>query len=659
MGFTVVRGEDVDVEYLSRIDWVDEACYEPKYWGEAECTVARFVKNRRSFVFVVDADEDLVAGYINFFPCERGLYEDNLFACPTIRDDDITPDEVAPYRTDENHLFIISLAVHPDYQGGEVIKLLTNGFVTYLNDLQDEGYPITDIAGTAVSPHGKKALRNMLFREWRTLEDGNVVFLCDGNRLQKLLTREQYFKSYRDDLYVLIPMAEHEANLRVAHRLARDGVVAVGAEGPAREAEPGQEGSLTELLIDRLREYIAYECSNEVVRDLEFLDLGTFDFLHTTDEYACPVEGNPRLIEEVPGRRYQQASLAEYPGPDAGEEDLERQEIVIGDVRGHLVLAAHRKTHLFVLTIMFPGFPFSTTQMEDAVSFGYLKIRNPENPKEYIPLAEYLRKDLGLHGCGQAKCVDYLSNRPASDAEFQDILAAEAYNNMEVDYDISSEEIARMCRENQAQFADYQVYLSSRAIAYIQESFAETPEQRVGDFADYLFIVIMTLFQNAALAKVNIKVTNLLEADGDVSPHTKLAIDREYGKTIRFWEMQNFKYLSSQLESACIKEAFQNAELREAYDEHQSYLEHVVEVKAAITDARNGMIINVVATILAVISIEPFVIELLQRIYGLLGIEAEYASLSFNYGIFGGAAFALIVLLVLRRRNSYVQRRRM
>ena len=242
MGFRVFFGEDVDEGYLSNLDWIDETCYEPQYWGESDRTIARYRKNARSFVFVEDAESGKLAGYINFFPCERGLYEDNLFACPMIRDDDIVPDEVAPYRTDENHLFIISLAIHPQYQGGEVIRLLTRGFVDYLNRLQAEGYPITDICGTAVSPHGKKALRNLLFREWRVLDDGNVVFLCDGARLEKLLAKELYFKSYQDDLYVLMPLAEHEANLRIARMLYEQRMNSAHVAAESAEEDAVEEG---------------------------------------------------------------------------------------------------------------------------------------------------------------------------------------------------------------------------------------------------------------------------------------------------------------------------------------------------------------------------------------------------------------------------------
>ena len=138
MTYTVLYGEDVDVPFLDRLVAVDHACYEPAYWGDPANTVARYERNRRSFVFVVDDESGRLAGYVNFFPCELGLHQDNVSRSPVIRDDDIAPDEVAQYRTDENHLFVLSIAVHPAYQDGEVIRLLTDGFVGYLRRLRDD-----------------------------------------------------------------------------------------------------------------------------------------------------------------------------------------------------------------------------------------------------------------------------------------------------------------------------------------------------------------------------------------------------------------------------------------------------------------------------------------------------------------------------------------
>ena len=629
MAYKVLFGEDVAEAFLAKLDEVDEACYEPEYVGELENTVARWRKNPRQFVFVLDEDAGRLAGYLNFFPCEEGLYLDNLKRCPIIRDDDITPDEVAPWSAEENHVFILSLAIHPNYQGGEVIRLLSNSWVAYLNALEGQGCPITDIMGTAVSPHGRRALANYLFRELRHLSDGNTVYICDGTRLDNLLGHKVHFRTYKNDAYLLIPLAEHEANLRVANFLED-----AAAEGFAPDGSADWDRAFAAELIGELTEMIEYECSNEVVRDLSLTHLGSFDFLHTTDDY----EG----LEDPAG------------------------EVVIGTSRGHAVLIAHRPTHMFVLAVALPAYPFSVTQLEDQVSFGYLKIRNPHaawppqaGPGAFVFFAEYLRVTYGLHACGTAKCVLYLSNTPTDPVELQDMLAAEAYDNYDREYGIQSPELAAAAADNRSQFSDYDVYLSERAIVYVTHAWQDEPFARVDDFADYLFIVILTLFQNTALAKVNIRVTRILERSSDISPRAKLAIDQEYGRTIRFWEMQNFKYLSSQLEARQVKDAFGNAELRATYDEHQAYLEHLVSTRAAITDGRNGMIINVVAVLLAVVSLQPFFVEILQKVYEWLGLEASVAAGTVNYGIFGGIALLVLVLVLNSRRQRFLQKNRM
>ena len=629
MALQLLFGDDVDVSFLDRLVEVDHACYEPEYWGDPRNTQARYLKNRRSFVFVLDAGSDRLAGYLNFFPCERSLYLDNLSRSPVIRDDDITPDEVADYRTDENHLFIISMAIHPDYQGGEAVRLLTNGFIDYLGRLRAQGYPITDIMGTAVSAHGRKAMGNLLFRRHRELDDGNTVYVCDGSRLDKLLANDLYFKTYQDDLWILLPLAEHKANLRIANLFSDlDGKDWEGGPGArcrpavAPEGDPSGEPagfgrhdevgrSVARRVIDALRECFAYECSNEVVRDLEFAYLGSYDFLHTTDEYEGQHSGN---------------------------------EVVMGLPHGHAILVAHRRTHMFVVALVLPSYPHSTTQMEDQVSYDYLKIRDPQSGS-FIPFYSYLLKTYGLHRCGPAKCLLYLAGKPHDERELQDMLAAESYDNYGREYRMASPELALAATQNRAVYDYYEVYLSSRAIVYVAKEYSDEMEDRIFDFANYLFVVMLVLFQNTALAKVNMRVTDVLETNRDISPKAKLAIDREYGQTIRFWEVQNFKYLSTQIEGTYVREAFLNKELSEIYSEHQGFLEHLVSVKSAIAEGRTGMVINVVAVILAAIQLEPVFTDLLMRLYSFLGIEAAYATGATYRGLFGGIALIVVVVV--------------
>jgi hypothetical protein len=158
---------------------------------------------------------------------------------------------------------------------------------------------------------------------------------------------------------------------------------------------------------------------------------------------------------------------------------------------------------------------------------------------------------------------------------------------------------------------------------------------------------------------MNIKVSNALANDGDISLENVLDLDREYGKTVRFWEIRNFKYSGTQEEAACLSKAFGNEELQNTYANQQEFLEHIVELKAAQTENRNNMILNGVATILALIQIQPYAVELLASFYSNLGIDVTYADHTFNTGILGGTLTVLIILLILRRRNRRLQQHNM
>ena len=186
MRFKVLTGLEFDAGFLPKIMELDKIVYSAEYAGELQNMVARYQANRDSFVCIMDEESGRLAGYINFFPCTDALYQDIRYQTSTIRDDDIRADEIAQYDTKTNHLFVISIAVHPDYRGGKAIVVLSDAWIAHLNMLQDRGFPITDISAIAISADGRKALRNYMFTVERSLEDGNIVYLCQQRFLEKL-----------------------------------------------------------------------------------------------------------------------------------------------------------------------------------------------------------------------------------------------------------------------------------------------------------------------------------------------------------------------------------------------------------------------------------------------------------------------------------------
>ena len=92
MNYSLLTGEMFEEDFLENVMAADRVVYESEYQGVLENMVARYRKNRRTFVCVMDGDH--LAGYINFFPMTEALYQDIVFDSQQIRDDDITPEEV-------------------------------------------------------------------------------------------------------------------------------------------------------------------------------------------------------------------------------------------------------------------------------------------------------------------------------------------------------------------------------------------------------------------------------------------------------------------------------------------------------------------------------------------------------------------------------------
>lgn len=170
---------------------IDQECYTGEYVGEISNMIDRYQKNNKSFVCVLVEDKVIV--YINFFAVRDALWEEIIRDGDVIRDDDIKPYEMADYQKEGNRLYILSIAITEKYRDQkQVIKLLTDNFIKYLNELNST-YKIEAIAGVAVSADGRKYLSNCRFSKVRKLKDGNVVFVCDTDSLEKLLMNDLKF----------------------------------------------------------------------------------------------------------------------------------------------------------------------------------------------------------------------------------------------------------------------------------------------------------------------------------------------------------------------------------------------------------------------------------------------------------------------------------
>lgn len=636
MGYKILTGENLSEDFLEKIMEVDRECYAGEYVGELANMQARYRKNKRSFVCVMDG-ENLV-GYINFFPIVDELWKDIVETGMHIRDDDIAAEEVGEFCKGESHnLYILSVAIREQYRGkkqGEkpVVKILTDAFIAYLNELQNNGYSINAIAGTAVSDGGKKFLRNCMFSERRQLKDQNIVYVCEKEYLEKLLSNKLYFKTFQDDVYLFIPCVDNPNNAEMSKLLQEN------KDQKFDEATP----EIVQEMIYTLNDRLDFECDENMVNELQRVYLGEFELMHTLDLlYSESPEETPHIV---------------------GEETV------------YVSLLAHQRSHMYVVMLFIPNCAYSTSQLEDQVSQNYLMIRHKSSLDEkgyyqYTNLKDYLQGKYNLIQLGKGKAVLCMSKKPETKQEFLNILASESYNSMQQDFFISYKELEECAEDNKAIYDYYEAYMTKSVVALIfgedvftvdktkpnrEEAEIEKGKKRVSLTATYVFIVEMIMFQSIALNRVINKVSMALSHDGDIDYDYIMQLNEDYAKTIKFWQSNNFKYFGTQREAEQIRRAFDNDELLANYHSQQNFLEHMVEIKTARSENRSALIMNIVLFMLAIVGARDYIIQIISSIYGTIGGDISVvasASGTFDTLLLGIGPLIAIIVLTLRKKR--------
>lgn len=734
--------------FMEEIHSIDVSVYSPEDAGEVEPMVLRYAANPLSYIYVRD-DTGRLVGYLNFFPVKKELKD--LILSPdtsySLLDDAIPADQICAYKSGKKHfIYVLSAAILPDHQGGEVIRLLTSGMIAFLRDRHTRGYRISTIAGCAVSEAGSVLARRMRMHPHHIVgapdEDGHTrtIYIADNSNadgitragdLNKLIYKgpdihisstqplhteketfrtetapdgteipgDEYIKTWKDDIFLYLPMTEHASNDSTdplfdrSMKPSEDGhYPAIDPDQPSVDDDP-----IPDIILSNLEETIRYECSSQSIRDMSVHYLGCYHFLHTDDRYPCKDLSYDPIHDDVittdpetdPAHRHVRSyhdaeqmirdRIFTYPAQSRPliekNEDKKNPDIfetVIGLPKGYVFITAHRPTHMYVVNVFFPEYGYCTSQIEDQVSNNYIKIvdprtcddplNHPENIR-FIRLYDYLWEKYSLHRCGQEKIMVCMSGKPDENVyrtEFENILSAEVYNSKKQGFHVHSRKLTKLCNTDNSQYDYYQAYLSGKVIAFIPHVFGPQIE-RIELTSTYSFIVELIMFQNTALARMNSKVSDLLYRNNKVTMDEVMELEQEYGKTIPFWEPSNFNYIGTADEAACIKNAFSNDELLDTYNKHQDYLEHMVDLMSSERENRNAMILNIAATVLAIIQIESFITDILGDFYATAGIEvaARYSGFgrSFSHTLMG--SLLLIVFYLIIRNNRRKKERKL
>lgn len=586
MKYVLKRSNQVSEGFLQEILKLDAIVYPSELQGDINSLKKRYEKNKEMYLLLYEREK--VIGYICFFPITNKMSKD-IYTSNRIHDDDITDNDICEYKKDEiTDLYLISVVIHPDNRDGEAVKLLTDGFIKFINEKIDTGFKIGKIIGTAVSNDGKKFMNRLNFKEIKKIEHDYIIMDCEAKDVKVVNLK----KDYKDDIYIMIPFTG-ELNVKQKSNI--------------------QENAVKYLKI--IREHSEYECNNSISKKLQRIFLGRQQLAYMNDEY----DGN--ILDKI---------------------DVD------------LFVTTHKETNLHVLTITILNNKFLTTQIQDQVSSNHLYICENGN---LINIEEYMQNIYGLKKCGDAKCIICLSNKPKDEKELYCMLAGEVYNGLyNAKYDdnyIESKEIIKMATENISQYNFYEAYSSESSIIYVMNKFSEDIEQKLEYEALLLFIVELIIFQNSSIKRTNMQITEGLSKEGNVSLKCIENLYKEFGKTIVFWDYNNFNYSTSQNLANKINERFKTNEALETYYRNQNFLEHIVDLRNVQESNKENKILNCIVIILTVLQVLPTIISFFQWVLNKnINLNAMYLG-----GTTGSIALLIILLIMLKRRNKKKKQR--
>jgi hypothetical protein len=173
VGMELKHTSNLDKGTIKKLLQLDYLTYPIEQQGDIVSVLERFERNNDTYSVVLNNEEPI--GYLCAFPIVDELYLE-IKKGNFLKDKEINPEQVVDFQIGNTYnLYIISIVIHPDFQGTEVLKYLLNGFVDRIEALQGKGVKFNRILAQGISEKGKDLLQSMGFKTVNSLHLGTTV----------------------------------------------------------------------------------------------------------------------------------------------------------------------------------------------------------------------------------------------------------------------------------------------------------------------------------------------------------------------------------------------------------------------------------------------------------------------------------------------------
>jgi len=162
--------EGINLNNLSRenifdsIQEIDRSVFGENGLSDKQSDIDRYEAYKDSYIFALD--EGKIVGYLCYFPITEEFYY-TVIEGKKVYDGDIASSDICDLKDDANYIFLLSVAVFPDYQKKGISKQFSEILIKEFSTIK-----MRDMVSYAFTAEGERFLSVFGLKNCKDMEDG-------------------------------------------------------------------------------------------------------------------------------------------------------------------------------------------------------------------------------------------------------------------------------------------------------------------------------------------------------------------------------------------------------------------------------------------------------------------------------------------------------
>jgi hypothetical protein len=306
--------------------------------------------------------------------------------------------------------------------------------------------------------------------------------------------------------------------------------------------------------------------------------------------------------------------------------------------KGKMFITYHKETEQVIIVIAFFNTNMLVSHMLDRLSQNKIEI-NVDDRK--INFKAYIKDTYKLKQLTSGKACLSVDNQDIEDNLFPHYFANETYDSEIMAAKIKEEKFGKKVFENIAQYDSSDIYCGKNTILRIdRREYNNKIISRIKSDIIFLFIIEILMFKESSIERTNQKMVKYISKNEDISLEILSEITAQFGKTMPFWNIEIFNYITAQTLANKIQTIFRTEGKFTNYLKNQKFLQHKINLKQAIGQEYETKIL--------------FFIGIIVFIFNVFTVLNEFVTKIHSLQISSGVLFFIILIIIKLKKGKKV-----